>query len=157
MFDYDATSGLLRWKDRAEWSAQHRGKYSGTVAGTHDAKGYIEVRFDGQAYLAHRLIWKWTYDQEPDDIDHRNRIKDDNRLSNLRECTHAGNTRNAAGWSKKHLPKGVHRRAESGRFRAIICFERRNINLGTFDTVEQAAAAYARAAVHYHGEFARTS
>jgi hypothetical protein len=157
MFDYEPLTGVLRWKDRSEWSKQHRAKYSGTVAGTHDTNGYIEVRFDKTAYQAHRLIWKWVYGTEPPDIDHKNTVKDDNRLDNLRECTHTDNTRNASGWSKKPLPKGVHLRPETGRYRSIICVNHRNIHLGTFDSIDEAAAAYAEAAQRFHGEFARSA
>jgi HNH endonuclease/AP2 domain len=155
MFDYDPLTGILRWRDRSEWSVQHRGKYAGTVAGTHNTKGYIEVRFDRKSYLAHRLIWKWVYGTEPPDIDHKNTENDANWLDNLRECSHAGNMQNTAGWSKKSLPKGVHLRPENGRYRSIICINRKNINLGTFDTVEAAAEAYAVAANELHGKFAR--
>jgi hypothetical protein len=156
MFDYEPETGALRWKQRAELNPQWNGKWPGTVAGTPDVNGYIEVRINRKAYQAHRLIWKWLYGTEPPDIDHKNTRRDDNREHNLRECTHADNTRNTAGWSKKLLPKGVHLRPESGRYRAIICVDKKNIGLGTFGTVDEAAAAYAVAAEKFHGEFART-
>jgi len=157
LFDYEHETGLLRWRRRAELSVQWNGKWPGRVAGTHDTNGYIEVRLNKQALLAHRIIWKWLTGTEPSEIDHANRSRDDNRANNLRACTHTQNTRNAAGWARKPLPKGVHFRPESGRYRAIICVDRKNRSLGTFDTVGQAQAAYTDAALRYHGEFARSA
>jgi hypothetical protein len=154
LFDYDPNSGHLFWRERAECPVQWNGKWIGRKAGTPDSNGYIEVRINRQAYCAHRLIWKWLYGTEPSDIDHADRDKTNNAQANLRACSHFENTRNAAGWARKALPKGVHQR-ESGHFRAIICVERRNQHLGTFKTAEEAAAAYAAAAARLHGDFAR--
>lgn len=107
--------------------------------------------------LAHRVIWKWLFGTEPTDIDHRDLNRSNNAQGNLRACDHAGNMQNTSGWSRKALPKGVHLRRESGRYRAIIGVARRNINLGTFDTIAEAQAAYAAAATRFHGSFARTA
>lgn len=59
------------------------------------------------------------------------RVRDDNRISNLRDCTQTQNARNAKRWRGRQLPKGVHER-ENGRYRAIICADRILHHLGTF-------------------------
>jgi hypothetical protein len=72
-----------------------RGKPIGSV----DDKGYVRIglpRSIGHGYVrAHRLAWRLMTGEWPDDeIDHVNRVKNDNRWSNLRAADHSLNTRN---------------------------------------------------------------
>lgn len=105
---------------------------------------------------AHRLAWFYAYGVWPQDqIDHRNGIRSDNRICNLREATNSLNkanerrrTDNTSGF------KGVHRR-ENGRWRARIGVGNRRLALGDFDTPEAAHTAYCQAAAQHFGEFAR--
>lgn len=155
MFDYDPDTGRLSWRSVPWRLVQHNARWAGRTAGELHPNGYLVVRTQGRRYLVHRLIWKLVYGDEPEILDHINRNGADNRLANLRACTHQENMRNTDGWSAKSLPKGVHLRPESGRFRAIICVDRKNRSLGTFDSIAEAASAYAAAARRLHGEFAR--
>ncbi len=67
----------------------------GTVAGQTGRSGYVVVGIDGIRYNIHRLAWFYTYKKWPEnEIDHINRIKDDNRICNLREATHSENMSN---------------------------------------------------------------
>jgi len=51
--------------------------------------------------------------------------------------------------------KGVNHIQKTGRFRAYIAPDRKQIHLGCFDTAMEAARAYNEAASLYFGEFAR--
>jgi hypothetical protein len=80
----------------------------------------------------------------------------DNRRINLRPATPAQNSRNA------RLPrnntsgfKGVN--VSRYRWRAQICVDGKNLELGSFTTATEAHVAYVAAAIKYHGEFARTA
>ena len=53
--------------------------------------------------------------------------------------------------------KGVYRAGGRRPFRAMIQKDKRRISLGRFETEAAALAAYARAAVVLHGEFARAA
>ena len=46
------------------------------------------------------------------------------------------------------------RRAKSGRFVARISVNRQHLTIGTFDSPEQASAAYMAARANHFGEFA---
>ena len=57
--------------------------------------GYIVIQLCGIKYKAHRLAWFYVHGVWPkDQIDHINHIRDDNRLSNLREATNKSNGKN---------------------------------------------------------------
>jgi hypothetical protein len=68
-------------------------------------KGYLIVTVDFKTYMAHRIIWKLMTGEDPGDrlIDHENRIRDDNRWSNLRLIDTSGNNFNngSRGYSRE--------------------------------------------------------
>lgn len=89
-------------------------------------------------------------------VDHINGNSLDNRRNNLRLCTHAQNIhnqrlsqRNTSGY------KGVSYITSIGKWRAQIKVNRKQKTIGTYDTPEEAHAAYCEAAKKYFGEFAR--
>ena len=110
---------------------------------------------DGRSILMHRLIMGAAADSV---VDHINGVGLDNRRHNLRLCVAAENHRN----KRRHRDnragfKGVHAsyNGRGIRYHAQIrCGDTRR-HIGTFDTPEQAHAAYCKAAVELHGEFAR--
>ena len=90
MFKYDRKSGRLFWNI----------KRSGVTIGNEVAsmyKGYKGAKVNGRLYLAHRVIWFIENGRLPlkgFEIDHIDHIKTNNKISNLREVTHAENQRN---------------------------------------------------------------
>ena len=116
----------------------------GDVAGCVDrASGYRVVALDRVMVRAHMLCWFHVHGEWPDgEIDHRNGVRDDNRLSNLRVTTRAGNQQN--------VPARGTERTHGGRWMARITTNGERVYLGTFDTQEEAAAAYATAKKKLH-------
>ena len=105
------------------------------------ANGYARISIDGVRCLAHRLAWLYVYGAHAaGEIDHVNRVRWDNRIANLRVVTHVENSRNR---EVRHVGAsgvtGVSLRR--GRWRARIVHERRWIELGSFATQAEAAAA----------------
>lgn len=87
-------------------------------------------------------------------IDHINRNKLDNRKSNLRFCTTSENMRNCANTKGSVVNElGISMTAE-GRYRARIMLNRKEINLGHYDTLEEAVQARIQGEQKYFGEFA---
>ena len=68
----------------------------GAEVGTLRSDGYRQVKFRGTRYLTHRLIVLYHHGYLPENqIDHINRVRDDNRIENLREVTRSCNMRNS--------------------------------------------------------------
>jgi hypothetical protein len=88
-------------------------------------------------------------------VDHINHDKLDNRLFNLRVATAAQNTCNQGlKANNKSGYKGVWFNKTTGKWIAKIKVSGRTITLGRFLTGEDAACAYNKAALEYHGEYA---
>lgn len=88
-------------------------------------------------------------------VDHRNRDPLDNRRENLRVATKAENMRNrGATVSSTSGFKGVTWDKYRQKYKAQIKVDYRNIFLGRFNDMKEAAKAYNDAALHYFGGFA---
>jgi hypothetical protein len=85
--------GVLIWKAKPYYCSKIA---IGSPAGTRRKDGYIKVRLDKKFYFVHRIAWYLSTGIEPGNlqIDHINRIKWDNRPSNLRLATNYENAQN---------------------------------------------------------------
>jgi hypothetical protein len=94
-------------------------------------------------------------------VDHRNGDGLDNRRSNLRFSTRAGNARNRRhhrSWRGRECAsrfKGITWDKEARKWCAAIYVDGKRKNLGRFHSEMEAAKAYDRAALAEFGEFAR--
>lgn len=143
LFKYDPETGAFT-RRVGRGSAK-----AGAIAGYRRRQGYLMIRVGRHLYYAHRLVWLYMHGKWPDDqIDHINGVRDDNRLSNLREATPAQNMQNMRN-KKDGLP-GSYRDKKSGRWVSRIGVGGEVRYLGRFDTAEEAHEAYARAKVELH-------
>lgn len=155
VLDYDPITGAFRWIRR-----QPAGRPSqGGIAGTLTSRGYREIFIDRKKYRASRLAWFYMTGNWPDEeIDHKNRVKDDDRWENLRGATSSQNKANTALTSRNTSGvKGVSwyrdPRWNYGSWTACIRRNGKTVHLGYFDTIEEAGTAYAKAAKEIYGEF----
>ena len=131
---------------------------AGSVAGSvNKVNGYVEIWLDGKSYTGHRLAFLYMTGAFPSkNVDHVDLNRSNNQWSNLRESTQLQNTWNMPK-SKSNTSgfKGVSLRKDTKRWGARIKANGKYLSLGCFDTPEQAAAAYRKAAVEFRGDFAR--
>jgi hypothetical protein len=106
--------------------------------------GYAHASIDGSYRLLHRHIMGYPKLF----TDHKNHDRLDNRMSNLRACTPSQNSGNTRHKVSKSGYRGV--KAYRDKWLARIADK----HLGVFQTAEDAALAYNKAAVSRFGEFA---
>lgn len=155
LLDYDPETGVLRWKERgSEWfhaghhsaetqAKQWNAKYAGTEAFTAlSSDGYRKGSILDAIYRAHRVIWKMMTDEEPDQIDHIDGDRQNNRWGNLRATDNAGNMKNAQLYATNTSGKvGVGWYKAKRKWRAQIVVGGKARHLGFHNTFEEAVAA----------------
>jgi|WetSurMetagenome_2_1015567.scaffolds.fasta_scaffold45770_2 hypothetical protein len=153
ILDYSPETGKFTWKKQISPKT-----ICGNEAGWVSQRGYVMIDINKKRYRAHRLAWLYIYGEWPTRIDHRDTNPENNAIKNLRPCTQSQNLGNI-GISKHNTSgyKGVHLHKLTGKWRAAIIHQNKYIHLGLFVKIEDAAAAYAKAAAELFGEFARTS
>jgi hypothetical protein len=83
---YDKETGIFTWKNKSIGRKQ--------IVGSDDGRGYIRIYVLGKRYKAHQLAFLYMTGSIPSEIDHINRIRNDNRWCNLKASTHSENMRN---------------------------------------------------------------
>ncbi len=90
-FRYDSNTGLFYWLKPTSNSVK-----IGDKAGIKKPSGYIVMTINNTSYYAHRMAWFYVNGFIPNNpIDHINRNKSDNRITNLRVVTNQCNMRNS--------------------------------------------------------------
>jgi len=131
------------------------GKIKGSIAGCIDkTTGYIRIRVDGKKYSGHKLAWLYVYGAlpiKPYQIDHIDRDRTNNSITNLRVVTQSENMQNM-GIQKNNTSGvcGVHFRSDIHRWRARILIDGKNTHLGNFIKFSDAVNARKNAEVLYN-------
>jgi len=162
LLDYNPETGEFIWKTRNRkyfecdryWK-KFNTQFAGKSAGYSRPDGYRCIRIFHKEYLTHRLTWLHYYGEWPNEIDHINRVRDDNRIENLRNVTSLQNKANRSkGLETASQYKGVAWDKRPDKWKSQIQINGKNRHLGYFITEEDAARAYDRAALEHFGIYA---
>jgi hypothetical protein len=140
MLAYDEETGMFTWA-----ANMGRKTRAGSIAGSDNGRGYIKIKIRGKGFTAHRLAWLYVYGEWPSGlIDHKNSIRSDNRIENLREATILENVQNRVkrtNWSASSY-LGVSWSSKANKWQAAIKLNKKTTYLGVFDSEEEASKAY---------------
>lgn len=137
-FEVEASTGHLYWRV----TRSNRVK-AGKRAGVLDARSkYRRVGLDGRLLMEHRVVYALIHGAWPLQVDHINRVRDDNRPENLRASNFVHNRHNRAlqknnktGWLGVVTLK-------NGKFEARSAAGGKLRRFGRFSTAAEAGAAY---------------
>lgn len=152
---YNPETGLLFWKQSngkpKRWNTRYAGKPAFACP---SSSGYLHGNFEGKTYSAHKVAWAIFYGEWPSGwMDHADRDRKNNRISNLRIATPSDNARNVSSHGRSRF-LGVYWNKKDKRWQAQIWIDGRRRNLGQFLDEETAAKSYDAAARTAHGDFA---
>ena len=128
LYDYDSETGIFFHKT------------NGTKRGFIRKDGYVQLEIDRHYYLCHRLAWLYVNGEWPKhEIDHINKIKSDNRITNLRDVRRYINSQN------KNLPKnnksghtGIKWETKSNKWIVKFQMDNKIYHLGTYEDLDKA-------------------
>ena len=126
----------------------------GDIAGYIHTKGYILISLNSKKYCAHRLAFLYMGGEIPEEVDHINHIRKDNRWFNLRAVTHNENCRNISMQKvNKSGFNGICWHKKAGKWQAYISVQGRCIHLGYFTDKNNAISARKEANIKhgFHG------
>ncbi len=140
----DILKKYLYCKDRGLLLSKN-GKRKGQDVGYKTTAGYLAIDWiingKKKKFLVHRIIYFLETGEQPDQIDHIDRNRTNNHISNLRESTHQQNIFNSSpinGAASQY--KGVYRKGK--KWGASIAKGEEKYRIGCFDLEEDAAKAY---------------
>jgi len=152
VLSYDPETGILTWKiDMGQGGRIKAGSEAGCICKN---TGYLKITLFKRNNLGHRLAWLLHYRELPDKkIDHINRIRSDNRISNLRLVTNSENGKNR----KIHINNssghtGVNWSKRYSKWMARVKKGNKRVHLGYFENISDAVFAYEKASKELYPE-----
>lgn len=111
-------------------------------AGCKGKDGYRRIKFGKANWYEHRLAYFLTYGEFPDEVDHINHIKDDNRICNLRGVSKSVNQQNRKGAQSNNKSgskvAGVYFVSQQSKFVVRLMENGKIRQFGSFISLEEA-------------------
>lgn len=108
---------------------------------------YFRILIDGKYQYLHRFI---TGAKKGEVVDHKDRIKHNNKRDNLRKVSVSLNCYNRE--VKNNLGRGIYFDKWGDRYRTCISYKNKTLKLGSFKNINDAKKAYNTKAIEIYGE-----
>ena len=135
LLHYDASTGGFTWL------VDLKKVKTGDVAGCVNSRGYRLITVDQVSYRAHRLVILYVHGYMPENlVDHIDRNRDNNRISNLREVSNQCNSRNCKVFvTNTSGVTGVCWYKNENSWGVRVYVNRKMVHFGYFKDFEEAA------------------
>ena len=141
MIDYDPVTGVML--------------LDGVLVTNVSDHGYLRISIDGVFNYVHRVAYRIATGESPMVVDHINGNKLDNRIANLRACTHLGNNQNAGTPTTNTSGyKNVSWSKVAGKWMVQVRQNYKRYHGGLFVCKEEANLVAIRLRNTLHGEYA---
>lgn len=142
LYTYDCETGVFRRRVKTS-----RHTVVGEAVGSPSKNGYLRITVDGVRVLAHRAAMLYVYGvMPPDDVDHIDGSRQNNRIANLRHATRSENMQNERkgrrGGSSGLLGVSWHKGAGKWAAKVRIPGGGGTSFLGLYESKEEAHAVY---------------
>jgi len=152
---FNYVDGVLLWKPRNKnknWDTRWIGK----PAGRTKSDGRMDISYGNKRIKYHRAVWNWWLGHIPEgmEIDHINGNPSDNRIENLRMCSHQDNMLNR---KIQNNNKCGHKNIYFRKDRNVWVVDLRNKGkrfVQDCKTLEEAKELAYNARMKLHGQFA---
>jgi len=149
---------VFYYKDGEIYWRVLKGRRTSGPVGCINSRGYKTVRviLNGRVHCltAHRIIFAMSNNFWPDQVDHINGDRADNRIENLRKASCSQNCVNRNYiYSNKNKYRGYTYRESRGIYEVYVTTNNKNKYIGSYLTEEEAALAYNHAVRDIHGDF----
>jgi len=156
-FEYEPLTGKVYWKKRIfnnpsarnkQWNVRYANKEAGFSNGQ-----YLKVSIEGKSLYIHQVAFAIMLGYIPNEIEHKDKNKINNKWENLREATHAQNSQNVfKRCTNKSGYKGVSWSKSNNCWRMDI--QAKGIKYHSYhSTPEEAYNEYILKSKELHGEF----
>ncbi|ESL86576.1 hypothetical protein L420_03771 [Enterobacter hormaechei subsp. hoffmannii UCICRE 9] len=152
LLDYNPETGVFTWKvTKSGWVVK------GRTVGSKNNNGYLRVGIGRRHYFLSRIAFFLCTGQSPEEVDHINGDRTDNRACNLRAASRHENCLNKSVRSDSRTGvKGVSWRPDVKKWSARSTDSSgKRVFLGYYRTISDAVAVLNDFRREQHGEFAK--
>ena len=147
LFEY--RDGELYWRVKPS-----RGVSVGDKVGTVCSTGHRRVMYKRKLYGVHRIIWLMHHGVLPNEVDHADTNKLNNKIENLRLADRKNQQNVGFRCDNTSGAKNVYWHKVTKRWSVIVTANKIRRSLGYFDNFELADLVATEARNKYHGAFA---
>lgn len=129
--------------ETGEFFSRGNNKRMGNVMRGEKSCGYRRIGINNCSYLEHRLAWLYMYGDWPDgELDHINRDRGDNRISNIRLSDRSKNMANSSIRNNNRSGiKGIYWDENAGKWGVSKTINKKRIYFGLYKTISEAKQA----------------
>ena len=150
--DRHNSNNLQKWTETWRGRPMSKPRWKPVTLSKH-SQGYMRCYAGLRSYRHHRLAYyahnpEWNIDDRSssNQIDHKDNDKTNNNISNLRVATNAENMQN-------RYAKGYWYIKKYNKWRVRLSINGKQINLGSYDTEDEAHQVYLKAKREHHPFF----